>query len=135
MSFLFEIPRRGRFSLNNKLLLEFNGHILYFFSLGVDIVVQNFTGNQIADDILLQWSVDNNHTYCVGFYHLLIWSEDDESPTSRYIGQNGYLLEHVAQCMNYRFQLTVYYSSGNGSVAEFNYTVPEKSEYRFSPST
>ncbi|XP_018570572.1 uncharacterized protein LOC108910456 [Anoplophora glabripennis] len=91
-----------------------------------DIVVQNFTGVQIGEDVLIQWYVDENFTNCITYYHVLSWHEDTDTPDSLYIGQNGYLVEHVAQCMNYRFDITVHYNSVNGTTAQFNYTVPEK---------
>lgn len=91
-----------------------------------DIVVQNFTGVQLDDDVLIQWLVDDEYSNCIAYYNVRILNEDSETADSMYIGQNGYLLEHVAQCMNYQIDITAHYSSRNGTTAQFNYTVPEK---------
>lgn len=90
--------------------------------------MQNFTGAQIEDDVLLQWQVDDDYSSCISFYNILIWNEDQETPRSLYMGENGYFLEHVAQCMNYRFQITAYYNDRNGTATQFEYTVPKKSK-------
>ncbi|KAJ8925181.1 hypothetical protein NQ315_001366 [Exocentrus adspersus] len=91
-----------------------------------DIVAKNFTCDQVERDVLLLWHVDDSYRYCVGYFNLRVWNEDSEDPESYYVGQNGHLLEHVAQCMSYRFELTSHYNGVNGSVRYFNYTVPPK---------
>ncbi|XP_018570558.1 uncharacterized protein LOC108910444 [Anoplophora glabripennis] len=93
---------------------------------GTDIVVQNFTGVQIGEGVLIQWHIDENFTSCVEHYHVLSWHEDSDTPDSFNIGQNGYLVKDVAHCMNYRFDVTAHYKSVNGTTAQFNYTVPAK---------
>ncbi|KAJ8925206.1 hypothetical protein NQ315_001392 [Exocentrus adspersus] len=92
---------------------------------GTDIPIRNFRAAPVEDDLIIEWQTDHRFSYCISFYHLLIYDDQAEQPQSLTVTRPGYFKENVASCTNYRFEITSYYLTTNSTTQAFNFTVPE----------
>ncbi|KAJ8925202.1 hypothetical protein NQ315_001388 [Exocentrus adspersus] len=91
---------------------------------GTDVVINGLTGALIDDSVLVEWRIGWKYPYCVEHFHFFIYDDEVETPQYLQVIQPGYLLEHVARCTNYRFEVASSYGMMNGTTSTINYTVP-----------
>ncbi|KAJ8925204.1 hypothetical protein NQ315_001390 [Exocentrus adspersus] len=94
---------------------------------GANIAINGLRGAQIDDDVLIQWQVGSQYPHCVDYFNLFIYDDDDdeaEVPKHLQVTQPGYLLQRVAKCSKYRFEVSSSYGGVNGTTERIEYSIP-----------